>query len=604
MGLFNKKITYKSLKNEKEKILQFGNLIVEQYFTKLFNNNIDQNINNQSNEENIYLNNNGFPEINTSDYCSKNFYIKKKIFDNVPTVILDDIIYNIYPQTIIEKINDTQHNKCSAIVEYFQYRMELIKRLSISIQKASDKIFAFQNGFCINTNTSDVTLKMIQLRDNCPGLNYIGDIDDIPSYDENKEWIENNEKLKEFFKNILENANDILKSLVIGEKNDKSINLFDLQNISQQITILENKLETNINYFFQKLSTTLLYDKNSYKQKQLNTKCIELGIDIEFEPCTEESINAKKIQNKLFENCIKYGIENPTEEICTNEILTKRKKLVILCKKLDIDIQNCTNENLQQTQAQIAAINAQKLLFKQCKKMNIPQNPINCTQNELTRYAALYNKCEKLGIQKTFDLCTEIAIANIEKLIPICKKYKIKLNKCSQKKINEIIKNEDALTSLAPECKKYNIKVKSGVCTQKAINKAHAKYIKNIEKKNNTEKAKKKSAEKTKKNITEKAKRKSAEKTKKNIFEKAKQKSAEKTKIFSIKKAKQKAAEKTKRFSIEKDKQKSTEKTKRFSIKKTKNLFQKKNKKKSYNKSSFFKTNKRSRSRKRKGRKR
>ena len=466
MGIFSSKITYESLETKKEEILEYGNSVVEKYFTELFDAEIDPDLYPEPVQENIVIEEEeitegGFREIDTDDYCSKYFYIEEDTLDSVPKVLLNDIVYTIYPKEVANKFGKTKSDQCSAVVQYFQRRMELIKRLSSSIQKASDKVFAFQNGFCADPNATEVTLEMVQNQEECPGLYYVGDIDDAPSYDENQEWLKENEKLKENFKSILEEANYIFEGLVIGEDDDKPLNLFDLSNIEQQIADLENNLETNINSSFQKLATTVLYDENSYKQNKLNIKCMELEINVGPESCTEESINAKKIQKNLFESCVEYGIENPTEETCTDELLTERKKLVLLCKVFNIDTANCTNENLQQAQAAKAAAEAKKLLFKKCKKMNIPQNPNDCTEAQLKKYSTLYNKCANLGIQKTYAACTETAIANMEKLAPKCKQYKIKLNKCSQEKINQAIKNETVLKSLGPKCKKHKILIAS-----------------------------------------------------------------------------------------------------------------------------------------------
>ena len=35
MGIFSSKITYESLENKKEEILEYGNSVVEKYFTEL-----------------------------------------------------------------------------------------------------------------------------------------------------------------------------------------------------------------------------------------------------------------------------------------------------------------------------------------------------------------------------------------------------------------------------------------------------------------------------------------------------------------------------------------------------------------------------------------
>jgi len=544
MGIFSSKITYESLETKKEEILEYGNSVVEKYFTELFDAEIDPDLYPEPVQEDSDLEEEvtegGFREIDTDDYCSKYFYVEEDTLDNVPKVLLNDIVYTIYPKEVADKFGKTKSDQCSAVVEYFKHRMELIQRLSSSIQKASNKVFVFQNGFCADPNATEATLEMVQNQAECPGIYYVGDVDDAPSYDDNKEWLEENEKLKEFFKSSLEEANDIFESLVIGEEDDKPLNLFDLNDIEQEITDLENDLETNVNESFQKLATTALYDENSYKQKKLNVECMELGIDVGPESCTEDIINSKKIQNKLFENCVEYGIENPTEETCTDELLTERKKLLILCKTFNIDTENCTNENLQLAQAAKAASDAKKLLFEKCKKMNIPQNPNDCTEAQLKKYSALYNKCANLGIQKTYAACTETAIANMEKLAPKCKQYKIKLDKCSQEKINQAIKNETVLKSLGPKCKKHNIKVKPGVCTQEAINKVLDKQKKEAEKK-----AAK--AAKDKKEAEKKAKEKAAKaaKDKKKAAEKAaKDAKAKKEAAIKATKAKKKAAEK------------------------------------------------------------
>ena len=555
MGIFSSKITYDSLETKKEEILEYGNSVVEKYFTELFDAEIDPDLYPEPVQEDTVpeeeVTEGGFREIDTDDYCSKYFYVEEDTLDNVPKVLLNDIVYTIYPKEVADKFGKTNSDQCAAVVEYFKQRMELIQRLSSSIQKASNKVFAFQNGFCADPNATDVTLEMVQNQEVCPGIFYVGDVDEAPSYDDNEEWLEENEKLKEFFKGALEEANDIFESLVIGEEDDKPLNLFDLSDIEQQITDLENDLETNVNDSFQKLATTVLYDENSYKQIKLNAECKELGIDVGPESCTEDIINAKKIQNKLFENCVEYGIENPTEETCTDELLTERKKLLILCKTFNIDTENCTNENLQLAQAAKAAADAKKLLFEKCKKMNIPQNPNDCTQAQLDKYATLYNKCANLGIQKTYAACTEVAIANMVKLAPKCKQYKIKLNKCSQEKINQAIKNETVLKSLGPKCKKHNIKVKTGVCTQEAINKVLNKQKKDAEMKAAKDaKAKKNAAEKAakaKKDAEKKAKEKAAKdaKAKKNAAEKAaKDAKAKKEAAIKAAKAKKKAAEK------------------------------------------------------------
>lgn len=520
MGIFSSKITYKDLETKKEEILEYGNSVVEKYFTELFDAEIDPDLYPEPVQEDTVpeeeeVTEGGFREIDTDDYCSKYFYVEEDTLDNVPKVLLNDIVYTIYPKEVADKIGKTKSDQCSAIVGYFKQRMELIQRLSSSIQKASNKVFAFQNGFCADPNATDVTLEMVQNQEACPGIYYVGDVDEAPSNDDNEEWLEESEKLKEFFKGALEEANNIFESLVIGEEDDKPLNLFDLSDIEQEITDLENDLETNVNESFQKLATTVLYDENTYKQKNLNEECMALGIDVGPETCTEDIVNEKKIQNKLFENCVEYGIENPTEETCTDELLTERKKLVLLCKVFNIDTENCTNENLQQAQAAKAAVEAKKLLFKKCKKMNIPQNPNDCTEAQLKKYSTLYNKCANLGIQKTYAACTETAIANMEKLAPKCKQYKIKLDKCSQEKINQAIKNETVLKSLGPKCKKHKIKVKPGVCTQEAINKAINKQKKEEEKKAaQAAKDKKKAAEKAAKKAA-KAKKKSRKSKKK-----------------------------------------------------------------------------------------
>ena len=536
MGIFSSKITYKDLETKKEEILEYGNSVVEKYFTELFDAEIDPDLYPEPVQEDTVpeeeeVTEGGFREIDTDDYCSKYFYVEEDTLDNVPKVLLNDIVYTIYPKEVADKIGKTKSDQCSAIVGYFKQRMELIQRLSSSIQKASNKVFAFQNGFCADPNATDVTLEMVQNQEACPGIYYVGDVDEAPSNDDNEEWLEESEKLKEFFKGALEEANNIFESLVIGEEDDKPLNLFDLSDIEQEITDLENDLETNVNESFQKLATTVLYDENTYKQKNLNEECMALGIDVGPETCTEDIVNEKKIQNKLFENCVEYGIENPTEETCTDELLTERKKLVLLCKVFNIDTENCTNENLQQAQAAKAAVEAKKTLFKKCKKMNIPQNPNDCTEAQLKKYSTLYNKCANLGIQKTYAACTETAIANMEKLAPKCKQYKIKLDKCSQEKINQAIKNETVLKSLGPKCKKHKIKVKPGVCTQEAINKAINKQKKEEEKKAaQAAKDKKKAAEKAAKAKKEaaikaaKAKKKAAEKAAKKAA-KAKKKS-------------------------------------------------------------------------------
>ena len=520
MGIFSSKITYETLETKKEEILEYGNSVVEKYFTELFDAEIDPDLYPEPVQEDTVpeeeeATEGGFREIDTDDYCSKYFYVEEDTLDNVPKVLLNDIVYTIYPKKVADKFGKTKSDQCSAVVGYFKQRMELIQRLSSSIQKASNKVFAFQNGFCADPNATDVTLEMVQNQEACPGVYYVGDVDEAPSNDDNEEWLEESEKLKEFFKGALEEANNIFESLVIGEEDDKPLNLFDLSDIEQEITDLENDLETNVNESFQKLATTVLYDENTYKQKKLNAECMELGIDVGAESCTEDIINDKKIQNKLFENCVEYGIENPTEETCTDELLTERKKLVLLCKVFNIDTENCTNENLQQAQAAKAAVEAKKLLFKKCKKMNIPQNPNDCTEAQLKKYSTLYNKCANLGIQKTYAACTETAIANMEKLAPKCKQYKIKLDKCSQEKINQAIKNETVLKSLGPKCKKHKIKVKPGVCTQEAINKAINKQKEKEEKEAAKEaKAKKKAAEKAAKEA--KAKKKSRKSKKKS----------------------------------------------------------------------------------------
>ena len=86
MGIFSSKITYESLETKKEEILEYGNSVVEKYFTELFDAEIDPDLYPEPVQEDSDLEEEvteeevtegGFREIDTDDYCSKYFYVEE-----------------------------------------------------------------------------------------------------------------------------------------------------------------------------------------------------------------------------------------------------------------------------------------------------------------------------------------------------------------------------------------------------------------------------------------------------------------------------------------------------------------------------------------------